>query len=107
MAIIRMTTGENSLPRAGSGTERRVEQGSRRSSVRIYFTAQVSTTWTRSSSRPTVLLAARSQTRTFLGKEKLSLNRAQRNHLTNQSNHRPNQRKSPNLSDRASVSLQG
>jgi hypothetical protein len=29
MAIIRITTGENSLPRAGSGTEGRVEQGSR------------------------------------------------------------------------------
>jgi len=37
MAIIRITTGENSLPRAGSGTEGRVEQGSRRSSVRIYY----------------------------------------------------------------------
>src|SRR4029077_21094450 len=37
MAIIRITTGENSLPRAGSGTEGRVERGGRRSSVRIYY----------------------------------------------------------------------
>ena len=36
---------------------------------------------------------------TFPGKERLSLNRAQRNHLSNQSKHRINRKKSRNLLD--------